>query len=375
MSRRLLQTIAAIVVFLAAIGFYKFNQIQGAIAQGKAFKMPPEAVTTTVARTVDWPATLESVGSVAPVQGVVLSADLPGIVEAISFESGAHVKAGQVLVTLDARQERAQLAGAEAQLQLAKAQLERSKKLLETQNIAQADFDVVAAQFHIAEAAVGQSRALLERKTIRAPFAGVTGIRQVNVGQFLSGGDPVVPLQSLDPVYVNFAVPQQELATLHVGSAIEVTADTAKTVRYKGRVTAVNAIVDESTRNVQVQATLPNPRALLRPGMFVDVRLALGGTRGLLAVPTSAVNYAPYGNSVFVVGDQKGPDGKTFKGVKQQFVVLGGQRGDQVAILKGLKDGDEVVTSGVFKLRSGAAVVVNNAVTPGNSADPKPEEN
>ncbi|MBI5171094.1 MAG: efflux RND transporter periplasmic adaptor subunit [Candidatus Eisenbacteria bacterium] len=375
MSRRLLQTIAAIVVFLAAIGFYKFNQIQGAIAQGKAFKMPPEAVTTAVARTVDWPATLESVGSVAPVQGVVLSADLPGIVESISFESGARVKAGQVLVTLDARQERAQLAGAEAQLQLAKAQLERSKKLLETQNIAQADFDVVAAQFQIAEAAVGQSRALLERKTIRAPFAGVTGIRQVNVGQFLSGGDPVVPLQSLDPVYVNFAVPQQELGTVHVGSVVEVTADTAKAVRYKGRVTAVNAIVDESTRNVQVQATLPNPRALLRPGMFVDVHLALGGTRGLLAVPTSAVNYAPYGNSVFVVGDQKGPDGKTFKGVKQQFVVLGGQRGDQVAVLKGLKDGDEVVSSGVFKLRSGAAVVVNNAVTPGNSADPKPEEN
>lgn len=375
MSRRLIQTLVAIVVFVAAIGFYKFNQIQTAIAQGKAFKMPPEAVTTAVARTVDWPATLDAVGSVAPVQGVTLSADLSGIVESISFESGAHVKAGQVLVTLDARQERAALAGAEAQLQLAKAQLERSKKLLETQNVAQADHDVVAAQFEIAQAAVVAMRATLERKVIRAPFSGVTGIRQVNVGQFLHSGDPVVPIQSLDPVYVNFAVPQQELGSLRVGSALEVTADTAKTVRYKGRVTAVNAIVDESTRNVQVQATLPNPRGLLRPGMFVDVRLATGGTRGLLAVPISAVNYAPYGNSVFVVGDVKGPDGKTFKGVKQQFVVLGGQRGDQVAVLKGLKDGDEVVSSGVFKLRSGAAVIVNNSVTPGNSADPKPEEN
>lgn len=375
MSRRLIQTLVAIVVFVAAIGFYKFNQIQTAIAQGKAFKMPPEAVTTAVARTVDWPATLESVGSVAPVQGVVLSADLAGIVESISFESGAHVKAGQVLVTLDARQERAALAGAEAQLQLAKAQLDRSKKLLETQNIAQADYDVVAAQFAIAEAAVVQMRATLERKVIRAPFAGVTGIRQVNVGQYLHSGDAVVPIQSLDPVYVNFAVPQQELGSLRVGSAIEVTADTAKTLRYKGRVTAVNAIVDESTRNVQVQATLSNPRGVLRPGMFVDVRLATGERRGLLAVPISAVNYAPYGNSVFVVGEQKGPDGKPYMGVKQQFVVLGGQRGDQVAVLKGLKDGDEIVSSGVFKLRSGAAVVVNNTVTPGNDANPKPEEN
>ncbi|MCC6651017.1 MAG: efflux RND transporter periplasmic adaptor subunit [Candidatus Eisenbacteria bacterium] len=375
MSRRMIQMLIAVVVFVAAIGFYKFQQIQTAIANGKAFQMPPEAVTTVVAGSVDWPVTLDAVGGIAAVQGVTLSADLAGIVDRIEFESGARVRAGQVLITLDARQERAQLAGAEAQRELARAQIERSRKLLESQSISQADFDLVAAQFKIAEANVVQMQAALDRKIIKAPFSGVTGIRQVNVGEYVHSGDPVVPLQSMDPVYVNFAVPQQDLASLRVGARLEVTSDTAKSVRTTGRVTAINAIVDESTRNVQVQGTLANPRGLLRPGMFVDVHVGMGGERELIAVPISAVNYAPYGNSVFVVGDVKGPDGKMRLGVSQKFVQLGAQRGDQVAILSGLSAGEQVVTSGVFKLRSGAAVTVNNDVTPGNDPAPKPEEN
>lgn len=375
MSKRLVQTLVAVVLFVAAIGFYKFQQIQAAIAAGKSFQMPPTAVTTVVAKGEEWPLTLDAVGTVAPVQGVTVSADMGGIVDAIRFESGSRVAAGQVLVTLDARQERAALEGAIAQRTLAKAQLARSQKLLESQSVSQADFDLVQAQFQIAEAAVGQMQAALDRKTIRAPFSGITGIRQVNVGQFLSAGDPVVPIQSLDPVYVNFAVPQQQFSELRPGSVVEVSADTARTVRARGRVTAINPVVDESTRNVQVQATLGNPGGRFRPGMFVDVRLGVGGARRVIAVPTSAVHYAPYGNSVFVVGEQKGPDGKAYRGVAQKFVQLGNQRGDQVAVLGGLAEGDTVVSSGVFKLRSGAAVTVNNQVQPGNSADPKPEEN
>lgn len=375
MSRRMVQMLLVVVLFISGIGFVKYRQIQVGMAKGKAFKMPPETVTTVVVREEDWPGTLDAVGGIAPVQGVTVSADQAGIVDRIAFESGARVHAGDVLMTLDARQERAQLAGAEAQRELARAQLERSRKLLESQSVAQADFDLVAAQYKIAEATVSQMQAALERKTIRAPFSGVTGIRLVNVGQYLQSGDPVVPLQSMDPVYVNFAVPQQDLASLRAGAPISVTSDTAKSVRTSGRITAVNAIVDESTRNVQVQGTLSNPRGLLRPGMFVDVHVSLGGHHAHIAVPISAVNYAPYGNSVFVLGDIPGPDGKPYRGVSQQFVTLGGQRGDQVAILSGLKPGDEIVTSGVFKLRSGAAVVVNNTVQPGNNPAPKPEEN
>jgi len=373
MPKRMFQMLAAVLIFVAIIGYVKFQQIHTAIAAGKAFQMPPEAVTTVIARAQDWQASIAAVGSVAPVRGVTLSADMPGIVDKISFESGAQVSAGQVLVELDARQERAQLASAAAQLELAKANLERSRALLDQKLIAQADYDQLAALAKQAAANVDALKAAIELKIIRAPFAGTAGIRQVNLGQYLHSGDPVVPLQCMDPVYVDFAVPQEQLASLHVGDPVSVDADTSAQARLQGRITAVNPVVDDATRHVQVQATLQNPRALLRSGMYVSVRVGLPAHRGVIALPASAINYAPYGNSVFIVEEIKGPTGKTYRGVRQQFVKLGGAQGDLVAVVDGVKAGQEVVTSGVFKLRTGASVNVNNSVLPGASASPKPE--
>jgi membrane fusion protein (multidrug efflux system) len=221
---------------------------------------------------------------------------------------------------------------------------------------------------------VGEIRATIARKTIRAPFSGILGIRQVNLGQYLAGGDAIVSLQSLDPIYVNFGVPQQDTAHVRVGRRVRVTAGNVSGVALAGRVTAIDSIVDETTRNVQVQATLANPRGLLRPGMFVQAEVVLGESRAVVALPASAISYAPYGDSVFVVTEMKDPQGTSYRGVRQQFVKLGSARGDQIAVVSGLNPGDEVVTSGVFKLRNGAAVLVNNKLRPGNNPAPTPED-
>jgi len=374
MRRRMLQMLAVVVVFLAAIGLVKFLQIRAAIAGFKSFQAPPEAVTTVIAQRQQWQTTIDAVGSVAPIRGVTLSADLPGVVDQVLFESGAHVEEGQALVTLDTRQERAQLASAEAQSDLAKANLERSKKLLEQQLIAQADYDQVAALAKQAEANVNEMRAGVERKTIRAPFGGIAGIRQVNVGQYVHSGDPIVPLQSVSQVYVDFAVPQQQVSMLHAGNSVTALVGAGSETPVTGHITAINPVVDDATRNVQVQATFDNPSGALRPGMFVSLKVGLGTHEPVIALPASAINYAPYGNSVFVVEQIKGPDGKTYRGVNQQFVKLGAGQGDLIAVVDGVKPGQEVVTSGVFKLRAGAAVVVNNKVQPSASAAPRPAD-
>jgi len=374
MRKRMIFMLAAMTLFIATIGLVKFFQIRTAIAQHAAFQMPPEAVTTVVAGQNEWPAFLSAIGSVVAVHGVTVSADLPGIVEQIAFDSGRRIGAGDVLVRLDTSQERAQLAAAEAQRDLAQLNLERASQLLEKGVVAEAEHDRFAAEAKTADARVGEIRATIQRKTIRAPFAGALGLRQVNLGQYLNGGDPVVPLQSMDPIYVNFSVPQQDVAALKVGAEVRVAAESIAVARPSGRITAINSLVDEATRNVQVQATFRNPRGVLRPGMFVDVQVVLGTSRGVIALPASAISYAPYGNSVFVVGDVKGPKGAAYRGVRQQFVKLGAGRGDQVAVVEGVKPGEEVVSSGVFKLRNGAAIVVNNAKRPANDPAPKPED-
>jgi len=374
MRKRMMLMLAVVVLFLVTIGLVKFFQIRAAIAQGMSWSPPPEAVTSIVAKQEQWPASLNGIGTVVAVQGVEVSADLPGIVEAIAFDSGKRVAAGDVLVRLDTSQERAQLAAAEAQRELAQLNLNRSRSLLEKGVIAQAEYDQLAAQAKTADARVGEIRATIARKTIRAPFTGVLGIRQVDKGQYLNGGAPIVPLQSMDPVYVNFSLPQQDVAALEVGAEVRVSADSIANAKPVGRITAINSVVDPETRNVQVQATFHNPRAQLRPGMFVDVQVELGSSTGVIALPASAISYAPYGNSVFVIGDVKGPDGKPYKGVRQQFVKLGASRGDQVAILSGVKPGEEVVTSGVFKLRNGAKVMVDNKTQPNNNPAPRPED-
>ena len=374
MTKRMLQMLAVVAVVVAILGFVKFQQIQAAIAGGKAYRPPPESVTTIVASQQQWQSHIQAVGSVAPVQGVTLSADLPGVVDRIQFESGARVSAGQGLVFLDTRQERAQLASAEAKRDLARLDLDRSQKLLEREVVSQSDLDQATAEFKQSEAGVDEIKANIERKTIRAPFAGVAGIRLINLGQYVHSGDPIVPVQAAERVYVDFAVPQQQVAALRVGATVRAAADSGASALVSGRITAINPVVDAETRNVQVQATFSNPHGRLRPGMYVTVTVDLGARDPVVSVPASAINFAPYGNSVFIVEDIKGPDGKPYKGVRQQFVKVGTALGDQVAILDGVKPGQEVVTSGVFKLRTGASVIVNNAVQPGNSLAPKPED-
>ena len=374
MLKRMILMLAVVLTILAGLAFVKFRQIQTAMAEGAAFQPPPEAVTTIVAQQEEWPATLSIIGTMAAVQGVTVSADLPGTVHRIAFESGRSVRQGDVLAELDTRQERAQLAAIEAQRDLATLNYNRMKGLLSDRVISQAEFDRAVAEQKQTDAQVGEINATIQRKTIRAPFSGLLGIRQVNLGQYLAAGAPLVPLQSLNPIYVNFGVPQQDVAQIRVGHRVRITAGDVARVELAGRVTAIDALADQTTRNVQVQATLANPDGKLRPGMFVQTELSLGSSRSVITLPASAINYAPFGDSVFVVTDLKGQDGQTYRGVRQQFVKLGSARGDQIAIGSGVKPGEEVVTSGVFKLRNGAGVVVNNKVQPGNKRSPKPED-
>jgi len=374
MTKRMISMLAAIGALIAVLGAVKFHQIQVAIAQASSFQPPPEAVTTVVAKREAWPDTLEAIGSVAAVQGVTVAADLPGLVDRIAIDSGRMVRAGEVLVELDARQEKAQLSAALSQLELSRLNLERARGLADEGIVSRADYDRASAEHKQAEARVGEIRAAIERKTIRAPFAGMLGIRQVNLGQYLAGGDPVVPLQSLDPIFVNFTVPQQEVARLRVGGDVRAFVE-GTTEPFSGRITAVNSVVDEATRNVQVQATFANGQGRLRPGMFVQAKVLMGGRREVVTLPASAIAYAPYGDSVFIVEQVKGPKGESYRGARQQVVKLGGALGDQVAVLSGVEAGSEVVSSGVFKLRNGAAVRVENAVLPANDQAPKPEDN
>jgi membrane fusion protein (multidrug efflux system) len=373
MAKRMAFMLVAVIAFVAIIGGFKYSQIKAAMAQG-GYQAPPEAVTTVVAKAEPWNTTLNAIGTVAAAQGVTVSADLPGLVSEIDFDSGRAVTKGDVLIRLDTKQERAQLAAAEAQVTWTKLSLDRAREMSAKGIAAQEAFDRAAADFKQAEARVGEIRASIDRKTIRAPFSGALGIRQVNLGQYLAGGAPIVTLQALRPAYVNFSVPQQEIGHLSIGSVVDVTSDALGGAAESGKIKALESVIDETTRNVRVQAVFDNASGKLRPGMFVEARLAHGAPANVAIVPASAISYAPFGDSVFIVENVKGPDGKSFRGVRQQFVKLAGARGDQVGVLTGVKPGEEVVTSGVFKLRPGAAVIVNNAVQPSNSAKPKPED-
>jgi membrane fusion protein, multidrug efflux system len=372
-KRRMILMLVAVAAFVAVLGGVKAWQIKAAIAGYAAFEPPPEAVTTIVARQERWADSVDAIGTVAAVRGVTVSADLPGVVEKIGFQSGTPVQAGAVLVQLDTSQEQAQLAAAESQRELSRLNLERMRSMLAQHVVAQAEFDRAAAEAKQAEASVGQIRATIARKTIRAPFSGILGIRQVDIGQYLAAGAQIVPLQALNPIYVNFAVPQQEIARMKPGTQVGVALENGA-VATSGRVSAIDAVVDQTTRNVQVQATVTNAGTRLRPGMFVQARVALGAGRMAVTLPASAVSYAPYGDSVFIVQMMKNPKGTAYRGVVQRFVKLGPTRGDQVAIVSGVNPGDEVVTSGVFKLRTGAAVTIDNKVQPGNNPRPRPEE-
>ncbi len=368
--------VITVVVLVAVVGgLALFKVAQFAKYANMKWTMPPTAVTSMKLGEETWQPTLPAVGTVQAVQGVIVSTDLPGIVEKITFESGQQVKQGDPLVKLDTKQEEAQLNSAQARLALAKSNLDRQQGLLQKRVSSQSDFDATQAEYRQAEAAVAETKATIERKLIRAPFTGVLGIRQVNLGQYLQSGNAVVPLQSLDPIYVNFSLPQQRLKDLTVGREVKVRADGLPGQSFTGRISSVNSIIDEATRNVMVQATLENPGQLLRPGMFVNAEVLLPAKEKVIALPVTAINYAPYGDSVFVIETMKDEkDGHSYEGVRQQIVTLGAQRGDQVAVVKGLKAGEEIVTTGGFKLMPKAAIQRSNDRQPANSAAPTPAD-
>jgi len=373
MAKRMFLMLGVVAVLLTALGFMKFKQVQTAV-QAAAYQPPPEAVTSVVVQKEQWAATTAVIGTMEAVHGVMVSADLPGSVARIAFESGQAVREGDILVELDTREEHAQLASLEAQRDLAKINYGRMQQLAKDGVISRMEYDQATAQQKQTEANVGEIRATIERKTIRAPFSGILGLRKVNLGQYLPAGSAVVQLQSLNPIYVDFGLPQQALGQVRVGRDLRVTSEDLVGKVFTGKVTALDSVVDQSTRNVQMQATLSNNEGKLRPGMFVQVEVTQGTNRSVITLPASAVSFAPYGDSVFVITELKDPKGQTYRGVRQQFVKVDGSRGDQVAVVSGLNPGDEVVTSGVFKLRNGAAVQVNNKVQPGNNPAPKPED-
>lgn len=374
MAKRFILMIVLVAALIAGLGFIKYRQVEAAIAMGASFTMPPTAVTTVVAKRETWPSTLEVIGTAEAIQGVTVSADLPGTVDKIHFESGQSVKQGDILVELDIRQETAQLANSEAQRDLAKIQYGRSQELVKAGVISKSEYDNSAAQQKATEAQVGDIKAAIARKTIHAPFSGILGLRQISLGQYLAAGQAIVSLQALNPIYVNFGVPQQNTPQMSVGRSLDVTSTDLPGVNFRGKITALDSVINEQTRNIQVQGTFQNPGGKLRPGMYLQVQLPLGKPRDVIPLPASAINYAPYGDSVYVVAEMKDPKGNTYKGVKQQVVKIEGSKGDQVAVISGLNAGDEVVSAGVFRLRNAAPVLVNNAVQPENNPNPKPDE-
>ena len=374
MAKRFILMLVIMVALLGGLGFLKYRQIETAIAAGASFAPPPTAVTTVIAKRETWPSTLVVIGTAAAIQGVTLSADLPGTVDKIHFESGRPVHAGDVLVELDTRQERAQLANLEAQRDLAHIQYGRSQQLVQAGVISKSEYDNATAQQKATDAQVGDIKAAIARKDIHAPFSGILGIRQISLGQYLAAGQAIVSLQALNPIYVNFGVPQQDAPMMGIGRSLRVTSTDLPGVVFTGKITALDSVINEQTRNIQVQATFQNPGGKMRPGMFVQVELALGKPRDVIPLPASAINYAPYGDSVYVVTDLKDKKGNSYRGVKQQVVKLEGSRGDQVAVISGINPGDEVVSAGVFRLRNAAPVQINNSVKPGNDPNPKPDE-
>lgn len=374
MAKRMILMLAVLLAIVGGLGFAKYKQVEAAIKMGASFQLPPTAVTTVIAKRETWPSTLSVIGSAAAIQGVTVSADLPGTIDKIHFESGQWVHEGDIMVELDTRQERAQLASLEAQRDLAKVNFDRAQQLVKSGVIARQEYDNADAQQKATEAQVGDVKAAIARKTIRAPFSGILGIRQVSLGQYLAAGQAIVSLQSLNPIYVNFGVPQQDTGKVIPGHVMRVTNNDLPGMAFTGRIIALDSVINEQTRNIQVQAVVTNKDNKLRPGMFLQVELPMGQPRQVVPLPASAINYAPYGDSVFVITDMKDPKGNSYRGVRQQVVKIDGSRGDQVAVISGLNPGDEVVSSGVFRLRNGAPVLVNNDVKPSNSTAPKPAD-
>ncbi len=365
--------VSSLVVVLVLVGA-KAGQIVTMVRAGEAFVPPPEAVTSAKVEATEWQATRAAIGSLVAVRGVTLGAELPGTVREIAFESGTTVRRGAVLVKLDTSAEEAQLAAAVADASLARLSLERARRLRQGEANAQADLDAASARAAQADATVANLRAVIAKKTIRAPFDGRIAIRQVELGQVVSPGTPIASLQSISPIHADFWLPQQALAELEPGQRVRMRTDAFVDAAWDGEITTVNPEVDPATRNVRVRATFPNGDARLRPGMFANVEVLSAARRPVLVIPATAVMFAPYGDSVFAIEARKGEGGKEAAVVRQKFVRTGERRGDLVAVVSGLEAGETVVSSGAFKLRNGAAVAVNDALAPDAQLAPKPAD-
>jgi membrane fusion protein, multidrug efflux system len=374
MVKPFIYTLLALVLVVGLLGGIKGLQIQRMIAQGEQFAPPPETVTTAKVQLEEWASVITAVASLEAVQGIMVTAELSGKVKTINFESGQIVQAGALLLQQDVSSEKAQLKAAQATATLAETNLERTRQLLPERVVSQSDYDDAEAQFKQAAAQVENIEATIAKKTIRAPFSGRLGIRMVNLGQIINVGDTIVSLQALDPMHVNFSLPQRQLVHLQPGLTVRINGEILSDRTLDGKITAINPDVDSTTLNVRVQATVDNREERLRPGMFVNASVILPDPMRVLIIPSTAVLYAPYSNSVFVIEtQQEGADGKVQnQTVRQQFVELGERRGDFVAVRSGLKEGQTVVSTGVFKLRSGQTVVEDNTLAPHFKLNPDP---
>lgn len=374
-KRMLIMLVLVGAVLGGLFGFKGF--VNGKIKEAMAgMANAPQTISAAKATSSDWQPTIDAVGSLRAVRGADLSLEVPGVVEEILFQSGDEVQAGQILLRLRAEDEIAKLQSLEATAQLAQITYDRDVKQLKAQAISQAVVDNDEANLRNAKAQVAQQKAIVDKKTLRAPFAGKLGLRQVDLGQFLSAGTVIATLQSLDPIFVDFLLPQQAVAQLSVGAKVEAKVDAFPDRLFKGKITAINPKIETASRNIQVRATLPNADQKLLPGMFATVQLETGAAQRLITLPQTAVSYNPYGSLVYLVDEKgNGPDGKPQFVARQVFVTTGATRGDQVAILKGVAAGDMVVTSGQVKLRNGVPVLINNSVVPKNDPSPKIVDN
>jgi membrane fusion protein, multidrug efflux system len=375
MIRKIVLSIVLVVVVLAGLAGTKVFQIKTLMGASAAFAPPPESVSSAVAKEEKWQGTVSAIGSVAAVQGVTVTTEVAGLITDIKFESGSVVAQGDLLLKLDTSSEQAQLRALEALADWAKINVERQRTLHDQNMIPQADLDTAEATLKQNQANADNIRATIEKKTIRAPFAGCLGIRQVNLGQYLEAGKPVVSLQSLSPVYADFTLPQQELARLKPGMRVRLTSDTYPDRKFEGTLTAINPELDSTTRSIGLQATLDNPDQLLRPGMFARVEVLLPEEKDVLVIPATSVLSAPYGDSVYIIESKPGKDAtKPQLTVRQQFIRTGLGRGDYITVASGLKAGDKIVSSGIFKLRTGMSVIENNDLAPKSSETPRPSD-
>lgn len=362
--------LVALIIILVGIKAMQFAKMMSSPQM-----MPATTVTSAPVKEEDWAPRLSAIGSVSAVQGAMLATDLAGTVSEVRFESGAVAKRGDVLVRLDASSEEGQLRTAEADLELARKDLERTRDLAVRKVISKAELDAAESKLRQKEGTVDNTRAMVAKKEVRAPFDGQLGIRQVNVGQMINAGQQVIALTALDPVYVDFALPEHRLPQLAPNLEVQVQTDALPGHEFKGKLTAINSMVDTVTRNVSLQATLENPDHALRPGMFAKVEVVLPEKQKTLVIPGSAVSYAPYGDSVFVIEKKKDPKtGREAQTLRQAFVRIGEARGDFVSVTQGLKAGETVVSTGVFKLRNGMTVTINNDLAPKPQVNPTPSD-